>query len=1133
MLAKGIISRVSGPVVIAKNMSKAQMYELVKVGELELIGEIIRLEGDKATIQVYEETSGIKPGEKVEGTGKPLSVELGPGLIGQIYDGVQRPLPSVASLVGPFIKRGVYAPALNRDKKWHFKPIVKKGDKIVGGDILGIVQETPLVTHKVLLHPEKNGKVIEVVPEGDYTVLDTIATIETSSGKEEIKMFHTWPVRKPRPFKERMPSDVPLITGQRIIDTFFPICKGGTAAIPGGFGTGKCVAPDTPILLSNGEIMDAESLFYHMSKDGVILNDGGESYVICSNPVNVIALYQNELKNMDSYIAYKGLSKQMVRIKTRRGRSVTITPFHPLFVITQDLKIFEIPAGNIKPGMYILAPRKLNIKASNEYSEVYELLDDNLRCCDSEIIKKVSENLKSLTKTYGSLKKIAKILNMNYNTLISYHLCKNKPTLGFLKKLSNLTGEKFKVKVIKGERQSTPLNIPDLNNELAEFLGLILSDGTITYGSVCFFNNNAIHLKRFSELCFKLFGIKPKLVKTRTTMKLVVHSVVLAKFLEKLGIPRGRKSDSCRVPKLIMKSSDSMLASFLNGYIAGDGSLYGYTLELTTASKGMWIDIAYALTRLGILYRLSEKYIKGKAYYRIFIEGKNELKKLYEKLSNSYEYPHLKKIRNYINKIKEGFNSIDIVPISGYELKYIIKKFGIRRKIFEKEGVYIKNYTNLNEKVSVETFKKIVNILEKYGKIKDNENLNILKQLKKIAELLEHIYFDEIIEVKTLEFETPVYDLSIPETGNFVGGIGPLLLHNTVMQHQLAQWADADIVLFIGCGERGNEMAEVLERFPSLKDPRSGQPLMNRTILVANVSNMPIAAREASVYTGITMAEYYRDMGYDIAMQADSTSRWAEALREVSGRLEEMPGEEGYPAYLASRIAEFYERAGRVICLGSDYRVGSISIVGAVSPPGGDFSEPVTQCTLRMVKVFWALDTELAYRRHFPAIHWLTSYSLYTTSLQKWFEEKISKEWNELREKAMYILQQDAELEEIVRLVGPDALSDPQRAILEAAKMIKEDYLMQHAYHPIDTYCPLNKSYQMLKTIIYFYEKISAAIEKGVPLQKILGLPIREEIARMKIQPYDKIEEIAKNIRQKIDEEINNLLKISIEAEAK
>lgn len=594
MLAKGIITRIAGPVVIAKNMSKAQMYELVKVGELELIGEIIRLEGDKATIQVYEETTGIKPGEKVEGTGKPLSVELGPGLIGQIYDGIQRPLPSVASLIGPFIKRGVYSAALDRNKKWHFKPTIKIGDKITGGDVLGIVQETPLVTHKILLHPEKNGRVIEVLPEGDYTILDSIAVLETSYGKEEIKMFHTWPVRKPRPFKERLPSDVPLITGQRIIDTFFPICKGGTAAIPGGFGTGK-----------------------------------------------------------------------------------------------------------------------------------------------------------------------------------------------------------------------------------------------------------------------------------------------------------------------------------------------------------------------------------------------------------------------------------------------------------------------------------------------------------------------------------------------------------TVMQHQLAQWADADIVLFIGCGERGNEMAEVLERFPNLKDPRSGQPLMNRTILVANVSNMPIAAREASVYTGITIAEYYRDMGYDIAMQADSTSRWAEALREVSGRLEEMPGEEGYPAYLASRIAEFYERAGRVICLGSDYKIGSISIVGAVSPPGGDFSEPVTQSTLRIVKVFWALDTELAYRRHFPAIHWLTSYSLYTTSLQKWYEEKISKEWNELREKAMYILQQDAELEEIVRLVGPDALSDSQRIILETAKMIKEDYLMQHAYHPIDTFCPLDKSYQMLKTIIDFYEIASIVIDKKVPLQKILELPIKEEIARMKIQPYDKIEEIAKNIRQKIEEEINNLLKINLEVESK
>ena len=585
MVAKGTIVRITGPVVVAKNMAGAQMYEMVRVGELNLVGEIIRLEGDLATIQVYEETSGLRPGERVEGTGKPLSVELGPGLIGQIFDGVQRPLPKIASTAGPFITRGILIPALDREKKWHFKPTVKKGDKIVGGDILGTVQETPLIEHRVLLHPEKHGRVIEVVDEGDYTVTDPILTLETDGRREEIHMMHTWPVRKPRPFKRRVSTTVPLTTGQRIIDTFFPLTKGGVAAIPGGFGTGK-----------------------------------------------------------------------------------------------------------------------------------------------------------------------------------------------------------------------------------------------------------------------------------------------------------------------------------------------------------------------------------------------------------------------------------------------------------------------------------------------------------------------------------------------------------TVMQHQLAQWADADVVIFVGCGERGNEMAEVLERFPKLKDPRTGLPLMMRTILVANVSNMPIAAREASVYTGITMAEYFRDMGYDVALQADSTSRWAEAMREVSGRLEEMPGEEGYPAYLASRIAMFYERAGRVETLGSKSRVGSISIVGAVSPPGGDFSEPVTQNTLRVVKVFWALDTELAYRRHFPAINWLMSYSLYLDSLDEWYRNKVAKDWGKLRSTAMGILQQDAELQEIVQLVGPDALSDRQRVVLEVAKMIKEDYLMQHAYHPIDTYCSMEKAYHMLKIIIEFYERAMKCVDKGIPFRKIASLPVIESIARMKIQPIEGFEDYAKKLMREMEKEFSELL---------
>jgi len=553
------------------------MYELVKVGDAGLIGEIIRIEGDRATIQVYEETTGVKPGEKVEGTGKPLSVELGPGLIGQTYDGIQRPLPALQELAGYFVRRGISAPSLERTKKWLFKPTVSPNEKIAGGSILGTIQETSLVLHRILIPPHVSGKVKYIAKEGEYTVVDEVAEVETSRGVEKLSLMHSWPVRQARPYIRKIPPDTPLLTGQRIIDTFFPIAKGGTAAIPGGFGTGK-----------------------------------------------------------------------------------------------------------------------------------------------------------------------------------------------------------------------------------------------------------------------------------------------------------------------------------------------------------------------------------------------------------------------------------------------------------------------------------------------------------------------------------------------------------TVMQHQLAQWADADIIIYVGCGERGNEMAEVLERFPKLKDPRSGQPLMTRTILVANTSNMPIAAREASIYTGITLGEYFRDMGYDVALMADSTSRWAEALREISGRLEEMPGEEGYPAYLASRLAAFYERAGRVETLGE--RVGSVSIVGAVSPPGADFSEPVTQNTLRVIKVFWALDTSLAQRRHFPSINWLTSYSLYLNTMEGWFHENVNPNWSQLRSEAMYILQREEELREIVQLVGPDALSESQRVFLEVARMIREDYLMQSAYHPIDSYCPTEKAYHMLFVILKFYHQMRSLVEQGIPLTKILALPVKETIARMKIQPVEDFAKMAEEIGREVDQ---------------
>jgi V/A-type H+-transporting ATPase subunit A len=553
-MISGVVSRISGPVVLSERLRGSQMYDVVKVGEQELNGEIIRLDGDQAVIQVYEDTTGLKVGEKVVNTGLPLSVELGPGLLSSIYDGIQRPLPLLAEKSGNFITRGITLPGLSRERSWEFLPRARKGDQVTGGDVIGTVNEYH-IEHRVMVPPLVSGTIREI-SEGKFKVDDTIARLDDGT---EISLMQTWPVRKGRPYSRKMDPDTLLATGQRVFDTLFPVTKGGTAMIPGGFGTGKTVAEQT-----------------------------------------------------------------------------------------------------------------------------------------------------------------------------------------------------------------------------------------------------------------------------------------------------------------------------------------------------------------------------------------------------------------------------------------------------------------------------------------------------------------------------------------------------------LAKWSDTQIVVYIGCGERGNEMTDVLTEFPELLDPRTNLPLIQRTILIANTSNMPVAAREASIYTGITLAEYYRDMGYDVALMADSTSRWGEALREVSGRLEEMPGEEGYPAYLATRLAAFYERAGRVVCLGAGERIGSITVVGAVSPPGGDFSEPITQNTLRITGTFWALDTSLAYRRHFPSVNWIKSYSLYLEQVKEWYEKTGFPDWKDLRAQTMYLLQKEVELQEIVQLVGPDALPESEKAILEVTRMIREDFLQQSAYHEVDSFCPLDKQYWMLKVIIAFYERVNQAMGRGVPLTKILKIPVKAEIGRMK-----------------------------------
>jgi V/A-type H+-transporting ATPase subunit A len=589
-MSQGKIVKVSGPLVVAEGMQDANMFDVVRVSEQGLIGEIIEMRGDKASIQVYEETAGLGPGSPVVTTGAPLSVELGPGLIETMFDGIQRPLEVMRAMVGNNITRGIKVDSLDREKKWEFVPTMKAGDAVETGDIFGTVQETVVVNHKIMIPYGVSG-VIESIKSGSFTIEDTVAVVKKDDGTTvNLTMMQKWPVRRGRPFKEKLVPQMPLVTGQRVIDTMFPIAKGGVAAVPGPFGSGK-----------------------------------------------------------------------------------------------------------------------------------------------------------------------------------------------------------------------------------------------------------------------------------------------------------------------------------------------------------------------------------------------------------------------------------------------------------------------------------------------------------------------------------------------------------TVVQHQLAKWADADIVVYIGCGERGNEMTDVLMEFPELKDPRTGESLMKRTVLIANTSDMPVAAREASVYTGITIAEYFRDMGYSVALMADSTSRWAEALREMSGRLEEMPGEEGYPAYLGSRIAQFYERAGRVISLGKEGREGALSAIGAVSPPGGDISEPVSQGTLRIVKVFWSLDSALAYRRHFPAINWLNSYSLYFDRLNKWFDANVDKEWSKQRADAMRILQEEAELDEIVKLVGVESLSPSDRLTLEVAKSIREDYLHQNAFHEIDTFSSLNKQFLLLKMLLNIYYKGIPALKEGADVKKIIDVGVREKIGRFKYIEEKDIQANYDALMAEMDAEISELVSKEVE----
>ncbi len=1017
----GIVGRVSGPVVIAEGLTDAKMYDVVRVGSLGLVGEIIRLVGGSATVQVYEDTTGIRPGDPVENTGQALSVELGPGLLKSIYDGVQRPLDVIQKDVGDFITRGTIAPPLNESTKWEFTATAKVGSEVSPGTILGTVQETQLILHKIMVPPGLSGTLTQI-QSGTYTIRDPIGTVKTGSGNVPVYLSQKWVVRIPRPVTQKLPPDLPLITGQRVVDSFFPVAKGGTACVPGPFGSGKCVGSETPVLLADGTNVPIEELYRKARRAGEVRVEGSEEWVTLRRPLHLLSLAGNRLAPSETRTIYHGKSGSLIRVRTRSGRKVRVTPVHRLFSIGADGALRETMARDLRPGDYVATVRRIPAPE------------------------------------------------------------RDRP---------------LRLRLTPLQRRGHEILVPrTMSPMLAEFLGLFVAEGYIRGpGTVVFTNSEQSMRTAFFTLAKVLFNLDGFLeADPGKTPNVLLHSRQLVELMRKLGC--GGVAAEKRIPPTVLASTNASLGAFLSAYYLGDGGFSDGEVEFCTASSGLQTDLSYALARFGVVPSLGRRVVDGTEYYRIFVRGVANLTHLGTAIPGPWP-KKVAQIHEYVAAARSTYTATDVVPLSPSEIERIYRT-GPRYSALLNEGIEIHNYIGNGERMGAATFLRFAGAEQGAGTFSSTA-----PHAARLAELLEWIVCDEVVDVveeKNGPFD--VYDVVVPEYGsNFVGGFGGMLLHNTVIQQQLAKWADSDVVVYVGCGERGNEMTEVLATFPSLEDPKSKRPLMERTILIANTSNMPVAAREASVYTGITIAEYYRDMGYDVALMADSTSRWAEAMREISGRLEEMPGEEGYPAYLGRRIAEFYERAGRVVTLSPDGRTGSVSVIGAVSPAGGDTSEPVSQNTLRAARVFWALDASLASRRHFPSVNWLQSYSLYLDDLGPWYRKELSKEFVTLRQRALETLQKEAELQEIVQLVGVDALPEREKAVLDVARMLREDYLQQSAYDEVDTYTSIGKQLRMLHAILDFGDREQEAIGKGATVAKLQQLPVRTKLSRMKWIP--------------------------------
>lgn len=1036
----GAIYSVSGPVIVAENMIGCAMYELVKVGHDNLVGEVIRIDGDKATIQVYEETAGVTVGDPVLRTGKPLSVELGPGLMETIYDGIQRPLKTIKDISQSiYIPRGIDAPALNRDVKWTFTPgKYTVGDHISGGDIFGSIFENSLLdNHKILLPPRARGTITWIAPAGDYTVDEKILEVEFDGKKFDYSMYHTWPVRVPRPVAEKLSADYPLLTGQRVLDALFPCVQGGTTCIPGAFGCGKtvisqslskysnsdaiiyvgCFAKGTQVLMADGSDRAIEDV---QIGDKVMGKDGTPRTVV-DLPRGKMAMY--EVKQTTHHRSAHGAAGAMDYVCSGNHKLVMRTPQN-VGITTHVLKGKKYTSVTYFKLVKTAAAGVVARRATKGFEHAHHGGEEGAKKAAAAFAASIDRAPLDWDVEAQHYKDLSYYVKRSSYQLIN----------PVFKESGNLADSLAELGIKK-----------DAAPALAWLLAFWIGDGDIAsskFSSHLWDVETVEQIKKFGDILGLTTEVQDFFRSESGAEQITVEADGIVAFDDEFDSKADPTADE--------------LANAEYGVGA---------MSLTPPSSAAW-TIGDATVQLrGTDAAEKNVFWDFVQNFGVRVANKDS--------TDGFEKTVPAKLASESFDVRESFLA-GLVDAAGLVKRDENNKAQSATVATTYRGVcdgLVKLARSLGIRTSVTTKNGANNAL----------SYRVILSGAALSGVLSHCALSsKRAEPTSFVREAVPFYFTVSETEE-ADYYGVTLPDDSDKQHLLSSLA-----LVHNCGERGNEMAEVLMEFPELFTEIEGrkEPIMKRTTLVANTSNMPVAAREASIYTGITLAEYFRDQGKDVSMIADSSSRWAEALREISGRLGEMPADQGFPAYLGAKLASFYERAGKAVALGSPDRVGSVSIVAAVSPAGGDFSDPVTTATLGITQVFWGLDKKLAQRKHFPSINTSVSYSKYTNVLDKFYDQNYP-EFPTLRNRMKEILSNAEELEQVVQLVGKSALSDSDKITLDVASLIKEDFLQQNGYSTYDAFCPIWKTFDMMRAFISYHDEAQKAIANGANWAKL------------------------------------------------